>query len=71
LAAFCIATCDGIQGWGCSNFDGRSVSVNGQSASCAGALTKKDGYYIFQISAGSNKSAAIYWWGTFTNCASP
>jgi len=75
-AAFCIATCDDIQGWGCSNFDsGRKVTVNGVSVNCGDALTKKNGYYVFQISAGSDPkqlSASIYWWGTYaTTCTAP
>jgi hypothetical protein len=77
-AAFCIATCDDIQGWGCSNFDsGRQITVNGVPVTCnpATALTKKNGYYVFRVSAGSNPaeiSAVIYWWGTYaTSCTAP
>ena len=63
--AFCIATCDVIQGWGCSNFDGRVATVNGTVAACGDALTKKNGYYVFDISAGASPYASIYWWGTY------
>lgn len=76
-AEFCVATCDDIMGWGCSNFDsGRKVTVNGIAVSCGDPLTKKDGYYVFRVSAGSNpsmRSATIYWWsGNWaTSCAAP
>ena len=74
--AFCIATCDDVAGWGCSNFDStRKVTVNGTSVSCGGAVTKKNGYFVFEVSAGSDpnrKSAAIYWWGTWAStCTAP
>jgi hypothetical protein len=65
LAAFCYATCDNLTGWGCSNFDGRTVAVNGTTVACGASVTKKDGYYIFQVSQGTNKSATVYWWGSF------
>ena len=64
-------------GWGCSNFDsGRKVTVNGTAVNCGDALTKKDGYYVFRVTAGSNtsiKSAGIYWWASTwaTSCAAP
>jgi hypothetical protein len=76
-AEFCVATCDDVMGWGCSNFDsGRKVTVNGTAVNCGDALTKKDGYYVFRVSAGSNpsmKSAGIYWWSAnwATSCAPP
>jgi hypothetical protein len=72
--AFCIATCDTIDGWGCSNFGGRTVSVNGAAATsvCGGALTKVNGYNVFKVSAGSSGDATIYWWGTYaTSCPAP
>jgi hypothetical protein len=73
--AFCIATCDDIAGWGCSNFDGRTVTVNGAAVKCGDTITKKNGYIVFQVSAGTNVSAGIYWWvnGTAwaTTCTAP
>jgi len=69
---FCVATCDDIAGWGCSNFDGRQVTVNGVVAACGATLTKVNGYYVFQVSAGTNISAVIYWWGSFNStCVAP
>jgi hypothetical protein len=74
LAAYCIATCDDIAGWGCANWDGRTVSVNGAAATsvCGGAVTKVNGYNVFKVSAGTNTASAIYWWGTYaTSCPLP
>jgi xyloglucan-specific exo-beta-1,4-glucanase len=58
-----------INGWGVSNFDGRTVSVtvNGTGAAvttAGGALPSKaaNDYYYFQSSAGTYSWAAIYWW---------
>lgn len=60
---FCVATCDEIDGWGCSNFAGRTVTVNGSPATCGSTkLVKKDGYFVFRVSPGPNISAAVYWW---------
>lgn len=60
---FCVVTCDEIDGWGCSNFGGRTVTVNGSPATCGSTkLVKKDGYFVFRVSPGSNISAAVYWW---------
>jgi hypothetical protein len=71
-AAYCVATCDDIAGWGCSNDTGRTYTVNGTSVACGVAITKKNGYYVFQVSAGTNASAVIYWWGTdATSCPAP
>lgn len=63
LGPFCLATCDDIDGWGCSNFDGRTISVNGATVSCGARVAKKNGYYVFRASAGWLSYASIYWWG--------
>ena len=63
-AAYCVATCDDIAGWGCSNDAGRTYTVNGATVACGAAITKKNGYYVFQVSAGTNSSAVIYWWAS-------
>jgi hypothetical protein len=63
--AFCFRTCDEIQGWGCSNFDGRTVKVNGKDIKCGEAIPAKLGpFYYFDVSAGGLEYASIYWWGT-------
>jgi hypothetical protein len=73
--AVCIATCDDIAGWDCSNKDGRAVKVNGTDVSCGAAITKKNGYYVFELAAGTNRDFAIYWWvgsGSWaTTCVEP
>jgi hypothetical protein len=77
---FCVATCDDVAGWGCSNFAGRTVTVNGTVIPCTDGtqgspVTKNKGYVVFQVSAGSNISATVYWWigtGAYaTSCPAP
>ncbi len=76
-AAFCVATCDDIDkgGWNCSNIDGRTVTVNGTAVKCGDPITKKNGYFVFEVAAGTNSSFAIYWWvgaGTWAStCTAP
>jgi hypothetical protein len=62
--AVCWRTPAAIAGWGCSNFAGRTVKVNGVQVTC-GALplpAKVNGYYYFDISAGTFPWASMYWW---------
>jgi hypothetical protein len=62
--AFCLRTPDNISGWGCSNFTGRTIKVNGVTETC-GALplpAKVNGYYYFDVSAGNYDYASIYWY---------
>lgn len=66
--AACLRTASTVQGWGCSNFAGRTVSVNGGAASsvCGGGplplARMADGYTYFAISAGSYPWASLYYW---------
>jgi hypothetical protein len=63
--AYCMKTSATIAGWGCSNFTGRTVSVNNTAIdNCNDPLPAKwtDGYYYFNVSAGSLSYACIYWW---------
>lgn len=64
-SAACYRTLDNINGWGCSNFDGRSVKVNNAATTC-GALPLpmkwSDGYRYFTITAGTLPYASLYWW---------
>ena len=52
-----------INGWGCYNFDGRTLTVGGEARSCGqmGLTRSADGYY-FSVSAGSVPWAGIYYW---------
>ena len=62
--AYCFCTPDTINGWGCSNFDGRTLLVNDVSKSCGSMPMpmKYNGYYYFEASAGTYAWASIYWW---------
>jgi len=60
----CLRVSGMIAGWGCSNFDGRSVKVNGQTVMC-GQLPLPDpidGAYYFDVSAGTFDYASFYWY---------
>jgi hypothetical protein len=61
---YCFRTPDNIAGWGCSNFNGRSIAVNSVVTSCSSMPLpiKFNGYYYFQASAGTFPWASIYWW---------
>ena len=64
-SAVCYRTADTINGWGCSNFAGRTVAVNKVAEACgAMPLPAKwsDGYRYFAISAGTYSYASFYWW---------
>ncbi|MGC4065266.1 MAG: trypsin-like serine protease [Polyangiaceae bacterium] len=59
----CWRTKTSIAGWGCSNFDGRTLKVNGVAVTCGSSLPSKvNGYYYFDVSAGKFPWASIYWW---------
>jgi beta-glucosidase len=66
--AVCYRTSLTVNGWGCSNFTGRTVSVNGgtATATCGAGpfpLAKaSDGYTYFSASAGQYAWASIYLW---------
>jgi mannan endo-1,4-beta-mannosidase len=62
--AACYRTNANINGWGCYNFDGRTVRVGGVPRSCGQMpLTRSaDGYYYFEASAGQYPWAGLYTW---------
>lgn len=62
--AVCYRTNANISGWGCSNFDGRTLMVGGQARTCGQLpLTRSaDGYYYFSVTAGTYPWASIYAW---------
>ncbi len=66
--AVCLRTSATVNGWGCSNFDGRTVKVNtGSATSTCGAgpfpLGKSaDGYTYFTVTAGTYPWASLYTW---------
>jgi len=67
-SAVCYTTSQRVNGWGCSNFAGRTVRVNGGAASAtcgAGPLPlpkQADGYTYFTVTAGQYPWASIYVW---------
>lgn len=63
-AAVCYRTNANVNGWGCSNFDGRTVTVGGQVRTCGQLpLTRSsDGYYYFSVTAGTYPWASLYTW---------
>jgi hypothetical protein len=65
--AVCYRTGQVVNGWGCSNFSGRTVSVNGGAvtASCGAGpfpLAQVGGYTYFSATAGEFPWASIYVW---------
>jgi hypothetical protein len=65
--AVCLRTSATVNGWGCANFQGRTVSVNGAAAgSTCGAgpfplARYSDGYTYFAISGGAYAWASLYY----------
>ena len=65
--AVCYRTSQRVNGWGCSNFTGRTLSLNGGTAtSTCGAgpfpLAQSGGYTYFSVTAGQFPWASIYVW---------
>ena len=61
----CLRTSATVNGWGCSNFDGRTVSVNGKppTTTCGGGTPitpSADGFSYFIITAGAFPYAALF-----------
>jgi fibronectin type 3 domain-containing protein len=76
----CYVSCDVFQGWGCSNTETRTVSINGSPLNC-GTLpipaAKTSGFNVIDVSAadqnnGGHDYASLFWWGTWsTTCTIP
>ncbi len=62
--AVCYRTNSTINGWGCSNFDGRTLTVSGQARSCGQLPLARasDGYYYFSVTAGTYPWASLFTW---------
>jgi hypothetical protein len=62
--AICYRTSATVNGWGCSNFDGRTVSVGGQVRTCGQLpLTRSaDGFTYFSVTAGAFPWASLFTW---------
>jgi hypothetical protein len=54
-----------IDGWGCSNFAGRTIKVDNTVVTCGQTplpAAWSDGYHYFAISAGKYSYASLNWW---------
>jgi hypothetical protein len=64
--AVCLRTSQPVNGWGCSNFDGRTVRVNSGPAvsTCGGGpiAPSADGFTYFMVSAGTIAWASLFTW---------
>ena len=62
--AVCYRTNSTVNGWGCYNFDGRTLSVSGVARTCGQMpLTRaSDGYYYFAVTAGQFPWAGLFTW---------
>ncbi len=60
--AICFTVTGTINGWGCSNADGRSVTVNGTAVSCGKMPLPGGSPYTFSFTAGTYPWASFYWW---------
>lgn len=62
--AACYRTNANINGWGCYNFDGRTLTVGGVARTCGQMpLTRSaDGYYYFSATAGQFPWAGLFAW---------
>jgi len=73
----CLFTCDTVSGWNVSNFADRTAAVNGGSPTTISdgvnqaALTKKNGYNYWIISAGRYSFASMSWWGSYGGTCNP
>jgi hypothetical protein len=62
--AVCYRTNGTVNGWGCFNFDGRTVTVSGEARTCGQMpLTRAaDGFIYFSVTAGAFPWAGIFTW---------
>ena len=64
-SAVCGRIAGRIDGWGCSNFNGRTLDVDDEVVTCGEMPLPapwSDGYTYFSVSAGTYSYASIYWW---------
>ena len=60
--AVCYTVNATINGWGCSNAEGRTVTVNGTAVTCGQRPLPGSAPYTFRFTAGSYPWASFYWW---------
>jgi hypothetical protein len=61
---YCLRVSGDIIGWGCSNFQGRTLKVNGTTVTCSELPLpdKLNGDYYFDVSAGDVTYASMFWY---------
>ncbi len=60
--AVCYTVTGTIRGWGCSNTQGRTVTVNGTAVTCGQLPVPGSSPYTFSFTAGTYPWASFYWW---------
>jgi endoglucanase len=62
--AVCYRTTEQINGWGCFNFEGRTLTVGGVARTCGQLPVTRsaDGYYYFAVTGGQFAWAGLYTW---------
>ena len=60
--AVCYTVNATVHGWGCSNAEGRSVTVNGTAVTCGQMPLPGSAPYTFRFTAGAYPWASFYWW---------
>ena len=60
--AACYTVTGTIYGWGCSNAEGRTVTVNGTAVTCGRMPLPGSSPYTFSFTAGTYPWASFYWW---------
>jgi hypothetical protein len=67
----CLRTSEPLNTVGCSNFAGRTLSVNGMPVTCTDNAPAKgpfapaiDGYTYFDVSAGTLEYASVFWYSS-------
>jgi uncharacterized repeat protein (TIGR02543 family) len=64
IGAVCYRTSATLNGWGCSNFDGRTVTVGGAVRTCGQLPVTRsaDGFTYFVVTAGAFPWASLFTW---------
>ncbi len=60
--AICFTVTGTVNGWGCSNTTGRTVTVNGTAVTCGQLPLPGSSPYTFAFSAGQVTWSSFYWW---------
>ena len=60
--AVCYTVNATVNGWGCSNAEGRTVTVNGTAVTCGQTPLPGSAPYTFRFTAGTYPWASFYWW---------